>query len=169
MGDFSGLDDLMTENPRVVQRDDRHLRDRGSTGSRSTASASIPRATSNPEFWQQFVPAMLTRAQGERHPELPHLRRSLRPRDRTRRTRAAHARRQAARVLDFAFRQAVVETVAGTRGDRCVRDAVRRRRALAKGGDTAAIPADLHRQSRRRPLRHVRAEGVARRRPTTRC
>ena len=41
-GDFFGLDDLFTENPRVVARDDRHLRDVDRATSASTASASTP-------------------------------------------------------------------------------------------------------------------------------
>ena len=60
-GDFSGLDDLMTENPRVVSGMidifggwiDRY----GVDGFRIDTAKHV-----NPEFWQAFVPAMLKRA-----------------------------------------------------------------------------------------------------------
>jgi glycosidase len=61
MGDFSGLDDLMTENPRVVQGFidifgawiDQYRID----GFRIDTARHV-----NPEFWQAFVPAMRARA-----------------------------------------------------------------------------------------------------------
>lgn len=61
MGDFAGLDDLMTENPRVVQGFidifgewiDRF----GVDGFRVDTAKHV-----NPEFWQAFVPAMQARA-----------------------------------------------------------------------------------------------------------
>ncbi|MBB5710238.1 alpha-amylase family glycosyl hydrolase [Sphingomonas xinjiangensis] len=61
-GDFVGLDDLMTENPRVVQGMidifgdwiDRY----GVDGFRIDTARHV-----NPEFWQAFVPAMRARAQ----------------------------------------------------------------------------------------------------------
>ncbi|HEU4780784.1 MAG TPA: alpha-amylase family glycosyl hydrolase [Steroidobacteraceae bacterium] len=60
-GDFVGLDDLMTENPRVVQGFidifgewiDRY----GIDGFRVDTARHV-----NPEFWQSFAPAMLNRA-----------------------------------------------------------------------------------------------------------
>ena len=60
-GDFFGLDDLMTENPRVVQGFidiygewiDRY----GIDGFRIDTARHV-----NPEFWQSFAPAMLNRA-----------------------------------------------------------------------------------------------------------
>lgn len=62
MGDFGGLDDVFTENPRVVRGMidifgawiDKYLVD----GFRIDTAQHV-----NPEFWQQFVPAMLARAQ----------------------------------------------------------------------------------------------------------
>ncbi|MFN3354076.1 MAG: alpha-amylase family glycosyl hydrolase, partial [Brevundimonas sp.] len=62
MGDFAGLDDLMTENPRVVQGFieifggwiDRF----GIDGFRIDTAKHV-----NPEFWQAFVPAMQARAE----------------------------------------------------------------------------------------------------------
>jgi glycosidase len=61
MGDFSGLDDLFTENPRVVRGMidiygawiDKY----GVDGFRIDTAQHV-----NPEFWQQFVPAILARA-----------------------------------------------------------------------------------------------------------
>ena len=41
-GDFFGLDDLFTEHPRVVRRDDRHLQDVDQGHGASTASGSTP-------------------------------------------------------------------------------------------------------------------------------
>jgi neopullulanase len=61
MGDFVGLDDVFTENPRVVQGmidifaawiDKYHV-----DGFRIDTAQHV-----NPEFWQKFVPAMLARA-----------------------------------------------------------------------------------------------------------
>ncbi|HTP38798.1 MAG TPA: alpha-amylase family glycosyl hydrolase [Steroidobacteraceae bacterium] len=67
-GDFGGLDDLMTENPRVVQGFidifggwiDRYDLD----GFRIDTAQHV-----NPEFWQKFVPAMLARARAR---GIPH-------------------------------------------------------------------------------------------------
>jgi glycosidase len=63
-GDFVGLDDLMTENPRVLQGFidiygawiDRYAID----GFRIDTAQHV-----NPEFWQAFVPAMLARARAK--------------------------------------------------------------------------------------------------------
>ena len=64
LGDFFGLDDLMTENPRVVQGFidiygdwiERYSVD----GFRIDTARHV-----NPEFWRAFVPAMLKRARSE--------------------------------------------------------------------------------------------------------
>src|SRR3546814_8966374 len=64
MGDFVGLDDVMTENPRVVAGMieiygswiDRF----GIDGFRIDTARHV-----NPEFWQAFVPAMLARARAK--------------------------------------------------------------------------------------------------------
>ena len=64
LGDFSGLDDLMTENPRVVSGMidvfgswiDRF----GIDGFRIDTARHV-----NPEFWQAFVPAMIARAKAK--------------------------------------------------------------------------------------------------------
>ena len=63
IGDFVGLDDLMTENPRVVQGFIDIYGDwierYGIDGFRIDTARHV-----NPEFWQAFVPAMLKRARG---------------------------------------------------------------------------------------------------------
>jgi neopullulanase len=63
-GDFSGLDDLATEHPRVVAGMidifGQWIDDYGIDGYRIDTAKHV-----NPEFWQQFVPAMLKRAEAK--------------------------------------------------------------------------------------------------------
>ncbi len=63
-GDFSGLDDLATENPRVVSGMidifGRWIDDYGIDGYRIDTAKHV-----NPQFWQAFVPAMLARAKAK--------------------------------------------------------------------------------------------------------
>jgi glycosidase len=63
-GDFSGLDDLATENPRVVAGMidifGQWIDDYGIDGFRIDTAKHV-----NPEFWQTFVPAMLARAKAK--------------------------------------------------------------------------------------------------------
>lgn len=108
-GDFSGLDDLFTEHPRVVQGFidvyGQWIDDFGIDGFRIDTAKHV-----NPQFWQAFIPAMLKRAEvkGIRHfhifgevadPAVETL---------------ARYTRQAAfpAVLDFAFQSVVTDTVA---------------------------------------------------------
>lgn len=115
LGDFAGLDDLMTEHPRVVQGFidiyGTWIDDLGVDGFRIDTAKHV-----NPEFWQAFVPAMLQRAdaKGVRHfhifgevwtDEL----------DVALLARATRVDRLPS-VLDFAFRAAVLQTVAGSAG-----------------------------------------------------
>lgn len=115
LGDFAGLDDLMTEHPRVVQGFidiyGAWIDEFGVDGFRIDTAKHV-----NPEFWQAFVPAMLRRAEarGIRHfhifgevwtDEL----------DVALLARATRVDRLPS-VLDFAFRAAVVQTVAGSAG-----------------------------------------------------
>ena len=115
MGDFGGLDDVMTENPRVVAGMidifggwiDRYKID----GFRIDTARHV-----NPEFWQAFVPAMLARARAN---GIPHFHIfgevSLDAVDPA--TLAEHTRvDKLPAVLDFAFRRAVIDTVAGSKG-----------------------------------------------------
>ena len=115
MGDFSGLDDLDTENPRVVAGMidiyggwiDRF----GVDGFRIDTARHV-----NPEFWAQFVPAMLSRARAKGIPNF-HIFGEVSDHDIRPAVLAQHTIvDKLPAVLDFSFRQAVVETVAGTRG-----------------------------------------------------
>ena len=115
LGDFSGLDDLFTENPRVVAGFidiyGRWIDDFGVDGYRIDTAKHV-----NPEFWQAFVPAMKTRAAARGIPNFyifgevatdrmdPGL-------------LAQHTRVDGLpAVLDFAFQAAVRDTVAGSAG-----------------------------------------------------
>ena len=116
MGDFVGLDDLMTENPRVVAGFIEIFGDwierYGVDGFRIDTAKHV-----NEEFWQAFTPAMLARARakgipnfhifGEVFTDLPTDTSLL-----ARYTRTAGL----PTVLDFAFAAAVRETVAGSAG-----------------------------------------------------
>ncbi|MGA1799226.1 alpha-amylase family glycosyl hydrolase [Sphingomonas sp. 4RDLI-65] len=138
MGDFSGLDDVMTENPRVVSGMidifgswiDRFKVD----GFRIDTARHV-----NPEFWAQFVPAMLTRAQANGIPNF-HIFGEVSDHEVRPAVLAQHTIvDKLPAVLDFAFRQAVVETVAGTRGTDAFEALLDGDVLYAKGADTAAI------------------------------
>ncbi len=138
MGDFSGLDDIMTENPRVVSGMidifgswiDRFKVD----GFRIDTARHV-----NPEFWAQFVPAMLTRAQANGIPNF-HIFGEVSDHEVRPAVLAQHTIvDKLPSVLDFAFRQAVVETVAGTRGTDAFEALLDGDVLYAKGVDTAAI------------------------------
>jgi glycosidase len=64
LGDFMGLDDVFTENPRVLQGFieiyGKWIDDYGIDGFRIDTARHV-----NPEFWQAFVPAMLARAKAK--------------------------------------------------------------------------------------------------------
>jgi len=113
LGDFSGLDDLMTENPRVVQGMidifggwiDRY----GVDGFRIDTARHV-----EPEFWQAFVPAMLARAKAKGIPNF-HIfgEVALQTLDVGMLARHTVVDRLPA-VLDFATRQAILQTVTAT-------------------------------------------------------
>jgi len=115
MGDFFGLDDVMTEHPRVVAGMidifggwiDRF----GIDGFRIDTARHV-----NPEFWQAFVPAMLDRARTRGIPNF-HIfgEVALHALDAGGLAKFTRVDKLPA-VLDFAFREAVVQTVAGTAG-----------------------------------------------------
>ena len=136
-GDFSGLDDLYTEHPRVVSGMidiygawiDRF----GVDGYRIDTARHV-----NPEFWQAFVPAMLARARARGIPNFHIFGEvyvdELEPGQTARYTRVDRL----PAVLDFAFNAAVRETVAGSRGtDRLAR--LFAGDALYEGGEAAAL------------------------------
>ncbi|EGY02579.1 alpha amylase catalytic region [Nitrospirillum viridazoti Y2] len=114
-GDFGGLDDVMTEHPAVVRGFidiygawiDRY----GIDGYRIDTTRHV-----NPEFWQAFVPAMLERAKSRGILHF-HIFGEVADTDGRVAVLARHTRvDKLPAVLDFAFRRAVVDTVAGTKG-----------------------------------------------------
>jgi glycosidase len=137
LGDFSGLDDLMTENPRVVRGfidifgtwiDQYHI-----DGYRIDTARHV-----NPEFWQAFVPAMRARAAANGIPnfhifgevmtsgiDVAHL---------ARYTRVARL----PAVLDFAFAYAVRATISASSGTQ-VLARVFSDDALYEGGEQTAL------------------------------
>ena len=115
LGDFSGLDDLMTENPRVLQgfidTYGRWIEEYGLDGFRIDTAKHV-----NPEFWQAFVPAMLARARASGIPNF-HMFGEVSTMDVDAALLARHTRvDRLPAVLDFAFAAAVRATVAGSRG-----------------------------------------------------
>ncbi len=115
MGDFVGLDDLMTENPHVVQGMidiygswiDRF----GVDGFRIDTARHV-----NPEFWQAFVPAMTARAKAKGIPNF-HIFGEIGGVGLEPGKLALHTRvDKFPATIDFAFRQAVIETAGGKSG-----------------------------------------------------
>lgn len=115
MGDFVGLDDLMTENPRVVAGMidifgswiDRF----GIDGYRIDTARHV-----NPEFWAAFVPAMQARAKARGIPNF-HVFGEVALSSLDAGGLAAWTRTgKFPAVLDFSFREAVLQIVAGTKG-----------------------------------------------------
>jgi glycosidase len=113
MGDFVGLDDVMTENPRVVRGMieifggwiDRY----GIDGFRIDTAKHV-----NPEFWAAFSPAMRARAKAKGIPNF-HIFGEVASGDYDAESQAAATRvAKLPSVLDFAFRTTVLATVAGT-------------------------------------------------------
>lgn len=115
MGDFVGLDDVYTENPRVVDGFieiyaswiDKY----GIDGFRIDTAKHV-----NPEFWQKFAPAMLERAKARGIPNF-HIfgevaNDGVNVHDQAYYTRVAGL----PSVLDFAFRKAAIEMVGGRFG-----------------------------------------------------
>ena len=115
MGDFSGLDDLMTENPRVLQGFieifgnwiDKFALD----GFRIDTAQHV-----NQEFWQQFVPAMQARALAKGITNF-HIFGEVATSEFDPARLALHTRvDRLPAVLDFGFAVAVRQTVAGSIG-----------------------------------------------------
>ena len=112
MGDFSGLDDLATENPRVVQGMidiyAKWIDDFGVDGFRIDTQQHV-----NPEFWAQFAPAMIARAKARGIPNFTifgeNFTEDMDPAHTAVRTRVD----KVPAVLDFPFARAVRDVVAG--------------------------------------------------------
>jgi len=115
IGDFVSLDDIFTENPRVVRGmidiygawiDQFHV-----DGFRIDTAQHV-----NAEFWQQFVPAMLARARKNGIPNF-HIFGEVATGDMDPAHTAVNTRLdKLPSVLDFAFGRAVIDTVAGSAG-----------------------------------------------------
>jgi neopullulanase len=110
MGDFVGLDDFATEDPRVVQGFidvyggwiDKY----GIDGFRIDTAKHV-----NPEFWTVFVPAMQARAKAKNIPNF-HIFGEVASDEPSGRTQAYHTRvAKLPSVLDFSFRRAVIDVV----------------------------------------------------------
>jgi len=137
MGDFVGLDDLMTENPRVVQGFidiygawiDRYRID----GFRIDTARHV-----NPEFWQAFIPAIQARAAANGIHNF-HIFGEVHTSDVDVGFLARHARvAKLPAVLDFAFANAVRAAVARNSGTD-VLARVFADDALYEGGETYAL------------------------------
>jgi glycosidase len=136
MGDFAGLDDLMTEHPRVLQGFieiygawiERYRID----GYRIDTAKHV-----NPEFWQAFVPAMLARAHAAGIPNF-HIFGEVAVGTLEPGLLATHTRVDGLpAVLDFATQRAIIDTVAGHAGTEEFRDLFAQD-ALYEGGEGAA-------------------------------
>jgi glycosidase len=137
LGDFSGLDDLMTEDPAVVQGFidiygswiDRF----GIDGYRIDTAKHV-----DPAFWQQFVPAMLARARAKGIPNF-HIFGEVYSDSPDAGVLATHTRvDKLPSVLDFAFHRAVVDTAGGLAGTDELA-ALFAGDALYEGGEMAAL------------------------------
>jgi glycosidase len=115
MGDFSSLDDVFTENPRVIRGMidiysgwiDKY----GVDGFRIDTAQHV-----NPEFWQQFVPAILQRARARGIPNF-HIFGEVATSDMDPAHTAVNTRvDKLPSVLDFSFTRAVVDVLSGTAG-----------------------------------------------------
>lgn len=136
MGDFAGLDDLMTESPRVLQGFieiyGAWIDQFGIDGFRIDTARHV-----NPEFWQGFSKAMIERAKARGIPNF-HIFGEV-ANDGDVGDLALHTRvHQLPSVLDFGFRAAVQHSVAGEKGPD-VLAAMFDRDALYEGGAEAAL------------------------------
>ncbi len=118
-GDFAGLDDLLTEHPRVVQGFidiyGQWIDDFGIDGFRIDTAKHVDSG-----FWQAFVPAMLARAKAR---GIPHFHVFGEVYDPDAGALARFTRVDGyPSVLDFAFQSAATDAIAGTAGtDRLAR------------------------------------------------
>ena len=154
-GDFSGLDDLMTENPRVIAGMiaiyggwiDRF----GIDGFRIDTAKHV-----NPEFWRSFVPAMQTRAAARGIPNFHifgEVTAGMEPGYLARWTKIAGY----PAVLDFAFQNAVMQVVAENKPTSVMADLFEGDVLYAKGEATADIlPTFLGNHDQGRFARWVR-------------
>jgi glycosidase len=152
-GDFAGLDDLATENPRVVQGFidiyGQWIDDFGIDGYRIDTARHV-----NPEFWQAFVPAMLARAKARGVPNF-HIFGEVYETEPGMLAKFTRVDGYPA-VLDFAFQAAVTDVVNGKVGADVLAHLFSQD-ALYEAGLGGAATADFPGQSRHGPHRLVRA------------
>jgi glycosidase len=115
MGDFVGLDGVMTENPRVIAGFidiyGAWIDQFGVDGFRVDTARHV-----NPEFWQAFVPAMLDRAKARGIPNF-HIFGEIGGIGLEPGKLAVHTRVDGfPAVIDFAFRQATIDALGGKDG-----------------------------------------------------
>lgn len=134
-GDFAGLDDLFTENPRVVQGMIEifgdWIDDYGIDGFRIDTAKHV-----NPEFWQAFVPAMMERARARGIPNF-HIFGEVYDHDPAELARHTRVDKLPA-VLDFAFQSVATDVANGAKAP----DALAKMfaaDALYEGGAEAAL------------------------------
>ena len=155
MGDFAGLDDLMTEHPRVVAGMIEIYNgwiDRGIDGFRIDTAKHVDAA-----FWQAFVPAMLARAKARGIPNF-HIFGEVATGANDPALLAEHTRvDKLPSVLDFAFRRAVIDAVTSGASDGLVRlfdadvlyeggaDAAQRLPTFVSNHDNGRLAYELHR------------------------
>ena len=136
-GDFAGLDDLFTEHPRVVEGMieiyANWIRDFGIDGFRVDTARHV-----NPEFWQAFVPAMLKTADEAGIPNF-HIFGEVYRDTPDNGYIAQYTRRDGfPAVLDFAFAQALRETVGQGKGTHVLTEMFDGD-VLYEGGEEAAL------------------------------
>lgn len=140
MGDFGGLDDIYTENPRVVdgfiEIYGAWIDNFGIDGFRIDTAKHV-----NPEFWQKFAPAMLERAKARGIPNF-HIfgevaNEGINVQEQAYYTRVA----ELPTVLDFVFRRAAIDAVGGKQGTEVLKHLV----------DADALYADSIAEGRRLP------------------
>lgn len=111
-GDFAGLDDLFTENPRVVQGMIEifgdWIDDYGIDGFRIDTAKHV-----NPEFWQAFVPAIMERARARGIPNF-HVFGEVYDHDPAALARHTRVDKLPA-VLDFAFQSVATDVANGAK------------------------------------------------------
>ncbi|EJL29330.1 glycosidase [Caulobacter sp. AP07] len=134
-GDFAGLDDLATENPRVVRGFidiyGQWIDDFGIDGYRIDTARHV-----NPEFWQAFVPAMLARAKARGIPNF-HVFGEVNETEPGMLAKFTRVDGYPA-VLDFAFQATATDVVNGKVGtDRLAK--LFSQDALYQGGEAAAL------------------------------
>jgi glycosidase len=134
-GDFSGLDDLFTEHPRVlagfIEIYGQWIDDFGIDGFRIDTARHV-----NPEFWQAFAPAMLERARARGIPNFHIFGEAYDP-DAGGLARFTRVDRLPT-VLDFAFQSAAFETIAKRSGtERLAR--LYNADALYEGGEATTL------------------------------